>query len=83
MRTKPGGTSLVTDGEVPSKSLHLQGSETFVENVFPFSEFSFILGVFLGLACEKFRHVGNVANPENMILCIIFQIPLFRRKTYS
>ena len=67
----------MTDGEVPPSPeipSPSSGSGIFFENVYPVSEFSFILGGFLGLVCEKFRHVGKLSNLENMILCIIWSI---------
>ena len=49
---------------MPSPS---NGSRIFVENVYPVLDF-FNLGGLLGLVCERFRDVDNVANLKNVII---------------
>ena len=63
------GTLSATDGVVPSKSLRFQVVPEFLLKIYARFRISlFILGGLLGLVCDKFRDVGNVANLKIMII---------------
>ena len=84
-RTKGKGNLPLTNREVsPFPQIHLMStsSRIFVENEYPVSEFSVIFGCFESLVLDKFCHVGNVADLENMIICIIWSISTISKKSY-